>query len=263
MGRGEPGVPAMSDGGEEVLAQLGALREENARLLERMTQAEERFRLVSRGVVRVQEAERGRISRELHDGAGQSLTALKLQLELLRQQAAAAGGPLAERLSDLCGLAEQTLHEVRHISHRLRPQMLDELGLRPTLRWLARSVEARTGLRVVVEEHGLPERLDPELETLAYRVVQEALTNASRHAQGATATVRLRLADGRLHVSVLDDGPGFDAAAVLASSDEDRGFGVRGMRDRVRLLGGRFALRSAPGAGTAVEVEVPVRETRP
>jgi signal transduction histidine kinase len=206
----------------------------------------------------VQEAERGRISRELHDGVGQSLTALKIQLELLEQSAAAEGSPILPRLSELKSLADRSLQDVRQISHLLRPQMLDELGLVATLRWLVRTFRNRTGIEVELQCEGIVDRTDPDVETVVFRVVQEALTNVAKHAGSTSASVRLGREDGRLRLTVQDEGAGFDAAAALAGGDDDRGFGLRGMRDRVQLFGGRFALRSSPGAGTVIEADVPL-----
>ncbi len=244
----------MSDAGR-IAEELGRLAAENARLIERLTDSERRFRLISRGVLRVQEAERGRISRELHDGVGQALTAIKLQLELLERDAAA---PVADRLSELRELADRTLQDVRQISRLLRPPILDDLGLIPTLRWLARTFGEGAGLTVDVETELDEERLDPDVETLLFRATQEALTNAAKHARAASARVSLARTPRGVRLLVRDDGVGFEADALLQTDDQHRGFGLRGLRDRVQLFGGRFALRAASGSGTTVEVEVPL-----
>lgn len=240
----------------EIAREVARITAENARLLRRMAEGESRFRLISRGVLKVQEAERGRISRELHDGVGQSLTALRIQLELLEQQA--ADPALRARVADLREMAERALQDVRQISHLLRPQMLDELGLLPTLRWLARTFEKRAGLAVELEHEGLEDHIDPDVDSLVFRLVQEALTNVAKHARVASARVRLRRGNGCLVVTVQDQGQGFDAEGALRATEEDRGFGVRGMRDRVHLFGGRFEIRSGPGAGTVLHVEIPL-----
>ena len=239
----------------EAVARLTA---DNARLQERLAEGEERFRLLARRVVRVQEAEQGRLSRELHDGVGQSLTALKIEADLLAGLAAEQDSPVAARLLALAHGLEGALEVVRHVSHRMRPQMLDELGLEPTLRWLTRTFAQRTGIAVTLAV-AVPDGGDPEVETLVFRVVQEALTNAARHAQCREVAVDVAQTGARLVASVTDDGVGFDPEAALATSDGDRGFGVRGMRDRARLLGARFAIRSRPGEGTRVEVDLPLQ----
>jgi len=212
---------------------------------------------VARGALRLQEEERGRVSRELHDGVGQSLTALKMQLAIMESEARDRGDDVGSRLHELCDVADSALQDVRQLSHLLRPQMLDELGLVPTVRWLVRTLRARTGLDVELEHEGLDERIDPELETLAYRMVQEALNNAAKHAPRSVVRVRLRADGRRLRVTVADDGPGFDPAAALGA-DDSGGFGLRAMRERVQLFGGRLDVQSEPGRGTTLEAAVPL-----
>src|SRR5262245_3214281 len=243
----------------EIAAELARIRSENARLLQRLSEGEQRFRLISKGVLRVQEAERGRIARDLHDGVGQTLTALKMQIELL-EKAAAEGAALGRTFAELKEIADRSLQEVRQISHLLRPQMLDDLGLVPTLRWLARSFRQRTDLEVDLRVEGLETRVEPDLETLVYRVAQEALTNVARHAAASAARLDVQRVPGKLSMSVRDNGVGFDVAQLFGSEERDRGFGLHGMRDRVQLFSGRFGLRSSPGEGTVVEIEIPLRD---
>jgi signal transduction histidine kinase len=146
--------------------------------------------------------------------------------------------------------------------------MLDDLGLLPTLRWLARTVEKRTGVAVALEAELDSEAdeggQDRDADTLVFRIVQEALTNVVRHAGVAAARVRVERRGARILVAVEDRGVGFDADAVLAGKDEERGFGVRAMRDRVQSFNGTFRVRSSPGA-TVVEAEIPLgsAESRP
>ena len=135
--------------------------------------------------------------------------------------------------------------------------MLDDLGLGPTLRWLARSLQETTGVAVDLRLDGEEARVDPAVETLVYRLVQEALTNVVKHAQAREAVVAVTWDARRIRVRVEDGGRGFDSAGVLSAADET-GFGVRGMRDRVHFYDGHFRLRSAPGSGTVVEAEIPL-----
>ena len=252
---------AGSDRLDRIAEQLARLTSENARLLERVAESERRFRRISRGVLRIQEEERGRISRDLHDGIGQLLTALKIQLELAEGESeAAAASALSSRLAGARELADTALAEVRQLSHLLRPQMLDELGLEPTLRWLVRTFPKRTGIHVDLVLEGEERRADADVETLVYRVVQEALTNVARHSGARAAIVTLRRAPERLSVAIEDRGTGFQPDALLSATEEERGFGVRAMRDRVEFMGGRFRLRSTPGRGTIVEAEIPLPE---
>jgi len=242
----------------EIARQVARVSAENARLLERLAESERRFRTISKGVLRVQEAERGRIARDLHDGVGQALTALKIELELLEHQSGSTGSSIEARLTDLKGLVNQTLQDVKALSHALRPPMLDDLGLVPTLRWLVRTFQKRTAIEVHLTCEPMEERLDPDLETLVYRVAQEALTNAAKYADSPDITLTLECSDTRLRLLVQDHGRGFDVDAALTGNANERGFGLRAMRDRVQLFGGRFQVTSAPGRGTTIQVEVPL-----
>lgn len=252
----EPATPA-SDRLERIAEQVARITSENSRLIERVAESERRFRRISRGVLRLQEEERTRISRDLHDGIGQLLTALKIQLELLERDAAGLT-VVAARIASSRELAETALAEVRQLSHVLRPQMLDELGLEPTLRWLGRTFQKRTGIDVEVVFEGSPSRRGPDVETLVYRVVQEALTNVARHSGARAARVTLASAPERLVVRIEDRGRGFRSEDLLSASDEERGFGIRAMKDRVESMNGVFTLRSVPGTGTAVEADLPL-----
>ena len=243
---------------DRIAEQLARITSENARLLEKVSESERRFRRVSRGVLRLQEEERARISRDLHDGIGQLLTALKIQLELLEQEAAEITA-LMPRIAGARELADTALAEVRQLSHLLRPQMLDELGLDPTLRWLARTFQKRTGIVVDLTIQGTERRGDADVETLVYRIVQETLTNVARHSGAKAAAVTLRRDADRLLVRIEDLGSGFSPETLLSAGEDDRGFGVRAMRDRVEFMNGRFSIRSAAGKGTAVEAELPLR----
>jgi signal transduction histidine kinase len=242
----------------EIAQEVARISAENARLLQRLGESEKRFRLISRGILRLQETERGRISRELHDGVGQSLTALKMQLQLLERAAERDRSALSPRLAELREMADRSLQEVRQICHLLRPQMLDELGLLPTLRWLARTFQEQTGMEAALAAEGIDERMDPDLETLVFRLIQEALTNAARHARARHVRVDVRRTRERLSLKVEDAGAGFDVEEFWRSTDEERGFGLRGMRDRVQLFAGRLTVASQPGSGTTIVIEVPL-----
>lgn len=259
-----PGSVASPDSLGEIVKQVRRITRENERLFQRLIEGESRFRGLARAVWKVQEDERRRLARELHDGLGQTLTALKNQLERLEQKAGQEGEvrahELLARLADSVELARTALHETRELSRLLRPPVLDDLGLLPALAWLARTLEQRTGLAVAVEAEGLAERLDQDVETLVFRLVQEGLTNVLKHAGVGRAEVHLARGDGALALRVSDAGAGFDARAALGGSDGDgaSGSGLRGMRDRVELFGGRLDVWSAAGKGTVVAVELPL-----
>jgi signal transduction histidine kinase len=225
---------------------------QNERLFQELIASERRFRGLARSVWNVQEAERRRLARELHDGIGQTLTALKQQLDVVEQSAGGLPGAARSRLRDAAELAAQALHETRELSRLLRPQILDDLGLEPALRWFTRTFAERTGISLEVDLVGLDGRLPAEIETLAYRVVQEALNNVGKHAGATRAQVLARREANELTLVVADDGCGFDPGAP-----EGDGSGLRGMRDRVELFGGRIDVGSRPGLGTRISARVP------
>jgi two-component system sensor histidine kinase UhpB len=152
-------------------------------------------------------------------------------------------------------MAERCLADVRQLSRVLRPPMLDELGILPTLRWFVRTFQEQTAISVRLVFEGEERRLDKDVETLLYRLVQEGLTNIAKHANTDAAVVTLALDPSRVLLRIVDTGAGFDAAALIGG-DEECGFGVRSMRDRVFFLNGRFTIRSAVGEGTTIEAEL-------
>jgi signal transduction histidine kinase len=229
------------------------LRADYRALVERLERNQNEFVHLARSVYRLQEDERRRLARELHDGLGQNLTALKHQLSLLID-ALPADAEEARRRADLAlATCVRTLDETREMSRLLRPQILDDLGLAAALRWLVRSVADASGLDCRLELAELPE-LDGELQTVVFRVVQEALTNVIRHADARQALLRLRCEAGTLHIDVEDDGRGLDPALL----GNGIGSGLGGMRERLRLFGGRLAVERGAGGGCRLRVALPV-----
>jgi two-component system, NarL family, sensor kinase len=245
----------------EIVDRVRHITRENERLFQRLIEGERRFRGLAKAVWKVQEDERRRLARELHDGLGQTLTALTNQLERLQQKLGERdAAELASRLADSVEMARLALNESRELSRLLRPPVLDDLGLEAALSWLARTLEQRAGLRVELTLSGLAERLDPDLETLVFRLVQEALTNVLRHAGADRAQVAVSCAGGLLELRISDGGRGFDPDATLVGGETATGLGLRGMRDRLELFGGRLEIASAPGRGTLVAAAVPLLE---
>jgi signal transduction histidine kinase len=202
-----------------------------------------RFRGLARSVWRVQEDERRMLARELHDGVGQSLTALRHQLEQM------PASPIRDQCNEL---ALQILEDVRELSRLIRPPVLDDLGLWPALSWLARRVRESSGIEVVLDIGNADCLVPPDdLSTLVFRLVQEALHNAVRHARATQIQIRARMAGSRLEIEVRDNGVGFDPDALPHNPDQP-GVGLAGMRNRVELVGGDFSLRTAPGRGTSI-----------
>ena len=207
--------------------------------------AYERLALLHERLDAAKEEERRFIAGELHDDLGQLLTVIKLRLQM--------GAPGAETL----GLVDQAIDRVREISRELRPALLDEVGLIPALRDHVLSQSALAGVPIQLE---LPAddspRLSPALEIACFRIVQESLTNALRHAAAAQIRVRLVRGDATIALTIADDGRGFDAAALAAPSAGH--LGIIAMQERVRARGGTFAITSPPGAGTRVQVDLPI-----
>jgi two-component system, NarL family, sensor kinase len=242
----------------EIVERVRHITRENERLFQRLIEGERRFRGLARAVWKVQEDERRRLARELHDGLGQTLTALTNQLERLQQKL--DGGEPAS-LAGSVETARSALNEVRELSRLLRPPVLDDLGLPAALSWLTRTLEQRTGLRAVLILEGLHQRLDPDLETLIFRIVQESLTNVLRHAGVDRAEVGISRIGTLLELRISDAGKGFDPQAVLARGEAADGLGLRGMRDRLELFGGHLEILSSPGHGTLLTAEVPLLES--
>jgi signal transduction histidine kinase len=234
-------------------ASLAAIRAQYQRLLQRLEANEREFRRLGRAVWRVQEDERRRLARELHDGLGQNLAALKHRLGQIGNELTPEQSSLRDKLDTALALCADALEDTRHLSRLLRPPVLDDLGLAPALRWLARSVEEAVGLAVVVEIEDLPE-VDDELQTLLFRVAQEGLNNAVKHAAANSVLLRLVARDRKLQLQVIDDGRGFDAAGVAGAG----GSGLGSMRERLRLYGGQLELRTTAGSGTRLRATVPL-----
>jgi signal transduction histidine kinase len=207
-----------------------------------------------RRVVEAQELERSRLARELHDETGQALTSILLGLKSIR---GAQTEPEADRAeADLRELIVQALQDVRRLAVELRPSALDDFGLGAAVERLAGTFEERTGIRTSIQTSLREGRLLPEVETVLYRVVQEALTNVIKHAGAEHVSIVITQSESAIRVVVEDDGRGFAAADVRGDA-----LGVVGIRERVALVGGTLDLESAPGAGTALVAYIPVVPT--
>ncbi len=204
---------------------------------DRLSARTEELGHLSRLLIRVQEDERRRIARELHDEAGQVLTAVKIELELDGRKEAGA-------------LVGRALAQVRDVSNLLRPSALDDLGLVAALRALVDDFALRTRIEVSLDLDGVTRPADPDVEVAVYRVIQEALTNVAKHAQATRARVRVRGGDGVLSVTVDDNGIG-------AAEDATSHLGWRGMRERVTALGGRLEIDRAPAGGVRIAATIP------
>jgi signal transduction histidine kinase len=233
------------------LAGRCSLAIENARLYGAERAARERLQAFLHRLVEVQETERRRIARELHDELGQGLTGLKLLLEM-----AAAAPTRSGQLDTALSLIGELITWVRTRSLELRPAILDDLGLLPALLWHLDRYTTQTGVHVDFRHSGLDRRFPPEVETAAYRLVQEALTNVARHARTREAAVRVWLSNNRLCLQIEDQGAGFDPWGVQRGSATS---GLTGMRERAEMLGGQLAIDAAPGAGTRLVATLPLQ----
>ena len=211
--------------------------------------AENKLRLLARQVQQSQEDERAHLARELHDGISQTLVSTKLLVEAGADTRDPA--PLAKALQGL----NHTLVEVRRLSHRLRPALLDTLGLPAALQHLGQEFEDASSLPVAVRIEGAERELPDEVKTALFRVAQESLTNVAKHAQARRVELVLAFGPGSaVRMGVTDDGQGFDSAAVHLHPE--RGIGLRNMRERLAAIGGRLTIHSAPGHGTQTEASV-------
>lgn len=209
-------------------------------------------------IINAQEEERKRVARELHDETSQVLTSLLISLAVLEESITSPEA--RSRIAETRRLAHQTLRAIRHLSLDLRPSALDDLGLLPALRWYIKEYQQKFSLPVDFEASGLKERLPTEIETVVYRIVQEALTNVARHAQAHHVHVKVQGDAESIEVTVTDDGVGFDTERheQAPGPGQVHGWGLVGMRERASLLNGHLQIISIPGTGTTIHAKVPI-----
>jgi signal transduction histidine kinase len=221
--------------------------QENRRDLERLS-----ARLVS-----AQEEERRSLARELHDAVGQALTAIKVEMGVALRGADVDSRARAS-LEQARAIAESTLQSVRDLSQLLHPSMLDDFGLPETLRAYLRSVSTRSRFQTQLTLERMDDRLPPEIEVCAYRIVQEALTNVARHSGATVCTVSVIRREDALHLLIEDDGYGIEPKVISGASTARRGLGLVGMRERAQALNGTFLIENRREGGTRVAVTLPV-----
>ena len=245
--------------GIAVLASLYSARLENQLRHQRARDVQNTHDLqrLSAKLITAQEEERRNIARELHDEVGQVLTAIKVELALAQSAIEAAGGP-ARVLEDARSITDGAIQTVRDLSHLLHPAMLDDLGLRAAIDWYLRGFSKRHDIRVELLHDRMDERLVPETETAAFRIVQEALTNVVKHAQATSCRIYLQRLTNTVLITIEDNGVGFDLTEA-PKSGERRGLGLLGIRERVAQLRGTLRLESSPAKGTRLTVELPAQ----
>ena len=251
-----PSVEALRAADGRAVRMVGTHRDVTARIEGRIEREQllARLRLLSVRLVAAQEEERARVARELHDEVGQSLTALKLNLH----GAARARGADAtsEELQESLAIADRVMSQVRNLSLDLRPPQLDSLGLAAALRWHADRLGRGAGWRSHVDVAILPQRLRADCEIAAFRIAQEVLTNVARHAGASNIWIDLLVVDGRIRLTIRDDGRGFDVAAAFERAARGDSAGLSNLRERALLADGTCEIVSSP-AGTCITAGFP------
>lgn len=240
----------------KVLGQQVGVAIQNARLFKQVRTGHERLQTLSRRLLDAQEAERRNIARELHDEIGQALTAMKINLQSVRQLADVPA--LMPYLEENIGIVDRTLQQVRDLSLDLRPSMLDDLGLVAALRWYVDRQSRLAGFDARFTADLSTIRLPPDLETACFRVTQEALTNVVRHAQAHRVRVSLQYRDDMLYLIIRDDGIGFDVRDAQTRAMRGACSGLLGMQERVLFAGGQIEITSTPQRGTEIWVRFPL-----
>lgn len=215
------------------------------------------LRKLSRIEQKAREEERARIARELHDELGQTLTAIKMELDWLKRRTPPEPSQTVMRVTRLIGVVDQAIVDLRRIATELRPLILDELGLPAAIEWLAQTVMERTGLPVSLTSDAAGQTYAPEIGTAAFRIVQEALTNVVRHGGATSAAIDMRRVGRDLLIVVSDDGKGIDPATSARGR-----LGLAGMRERARLAGGAVEIERRPTRGTTVSLRLPLVRRR-
>jgi two-component system sensor histidine kinase UhpB len=245
----------------QLLASVGgqiSVAVENARLFETVDLHRERLQVLGARLAEAEEAERKQLSRELHDQVGQNLTALGINLNILKSNLPSqVDGRTFVTLEESITLVEQTTERIRDVMAELRPPMLDDYGLVASLRWFGEQFASRTGMICSIVGKEPSPRLSPSSESVLFRVVTEALTNVAKHAQAPEVIVSVECTEEAVRIEIADDGRGFDPH-IESKLCEDHGWGLITMAERIESVGGRFWIESRPThEGTKVIAVVP------
>ncbi|MEI6675503.1 MAG: sensor histidine kinase [Verrucomicrobiota bacterium] len=225
-------------------------------LLEKSQQMQEELRHLSRQLLSVQEEERRKISRELHDVIAQTLTSINVRLAGLTAESTTSSAQLRKQIASTQRLVEKSVDIVHRFARELRPTLLDDLGLIPALQSFLKGYMEDTGIRASLKVFAGIEDTSDTLRTMLYRVALEALTNVARHAKASRVEVSIESLDGSILMEITDNGQGFEVNGKASAKKHNR-LGLLGMRERVEMHGGTFAVVSAPGHATTVRVDTP------
>jgi PAS domain S-box-containing protein len=241
--------------GEPLLTLVFRDLSERRRAEHQLFETNRQLQQLSASLQNVREEERVRIARELHDELGQLLTGIRMELSWLGSRLSPDQPNLCSKITAIKGQIDQTIASVRRISSELRPSILDDLGFAAAAAWYVDQFSNRTGLKVSLVMSADDPEQGGEVATALFRVLQESLTNVARHAKATKVEVRLALRDNEWTLSIKDDGVGF-----VHDTRKQTGFGLVGMRERVQILSGRFCIKTAPGAGTLIEIALRAEE---
>lgn len=234
-----------------------AAEEMREKLFNKLIEAQNVMKTLSRKLIEVQESERRNLARELHDEIGQTLTAIKIDIMNAMKHISEEG---QEHLKDTIQLVEGTLNNVRELSLSLRPSILDDLGLIPAVRWYIDRQVQRTGINAKVITKQPDVKLPAEFQIASYRIIQEAVNNIIKHAQAKNMSIEIDARENELHVTISDDGMGYDVIAARKKAAGGVSIGVLGMQERAELVGGWMDIYSKPGKGTTIHAIFPYNQ---
>ena len=242
------------------MAEKSSIAVSNAELYENLVKREQELELLTGARVTAQEEERRRIAREIHDGLGQILTAVKFNLEIL-EDTLAGGSDERKRLEEVKNLLDNAMNEAREISYNLMPSVLDDFGLAPALQLFCEQFSTRRNIDVQFHAHGLARRLDPSIEIGLYRIAQEALNNVAKHAGATESTVQIIMHEEGIRMTIEDNGKGIAIRSQTVRRPGQEGMGLVSMRERAGSFNGILTIDSTPGKGTVVTAEIPLAKS--
>jgi signal transduction histidine kinase len=251
------GLKVEIDQRKSVEESLRASELTSSKLLLKSRQMQEELRTLSRKLITLQEEERKKISRELHDVIAQTLTGINVRLATLKADTTVSTTVLHKKIASTQRLVEKSVDIVHRFARELRPSVLDDLGLIPALEAFMKGFTKDTGIRASLKAFAGIELSDSNRRTVLYRIAQEALTNVARHAKASRAEVNITNSNGVISMEIKDNGQGFEVDGTSCANKNSR-LGLLGMRERIEMIGGTFCVESAPGKPTTVRVEIPV-----